>query len=114
MRIVRAKAAAPPVITKDELNERLVKGDDVQILNVAERRHHELGMIAGSLRIPYAELATRLAELVRSREVVTYGADSACDRSRMAAEYLMKKGFSVCWYDGGIREWAAAGLPLDE
>jgi rhodanese-related sulfurtransferase len=113
MRLFRSKGAVPPFITKDELRERLIKGDDVQIVNVAEPKHHELGAIAGSLKIPYAELSARLAELVRSREVVTYGIDPSCDRSRMAAELLMKKGFRVCWYDGGIREWTAAGLPTD-
>jgi rhodanese-related sulfurtransferase len=113
MRAIRSKAAPPPVITKDELRERLLKGDDVQIVNIADPKHHELGVIEGSLKIPYAELSGRMMELVKSREVVTYGTDSSCDRSRMAAELLMKRGFSVCWYDGGIREWSAAGLPLD-
>jgi rhodanese-related sulfurtransferase len=114
MRASRTRKALPPVITKDELKEKLVKGHDVQILNVADARHHELGMIAGSLKIPFAELAGRAAsELVKSREVVTYGSDSACDGSRMAAELLLKKGYKASWYDGGIREWTAAGLPTD-
>lgn len=104
---------APPVITKDELHDRLLRGEELQVLNVADPRHHTLGMIMGSLKIPFAELARRATELVRSREVVTYSSDCACDRPRMAAEMLAKKGFKVRWYDGGIREWAAAGLPVD-
>jgi rhodanese-related sulfurtransferase len=91
----------------------LIKGEDVQILNVADPKHHDLGMILGSLKIPYAELSKRAAELAKSKEVVTYCSDSSCDRSRMAAEWLAKKGFRASWYDGGIREWAAAGLPID-
>ena len=114
MRRPSSRKALPTVITKDELEARLVLGHDLQILNVADARHHDLGMIAGSLKIPYAELSVRAAlELVKSREVVTYGSDSACDRSRMAAELLMKKGYKASWYDGGIREWTAAGLPVD-
>jgi rhodanese-related sulfurtransferase len=101
------------VITKDELNGKLLEGADLQILNVADPRHHGLGMILGSVPIPYAELSKRAAGLGKSREIVTYSSDSACDRARMAAEFLVKKGFKASWYDGGIREWAAAGLPTD-
>lgn len=108
---VRGKA--PPVVTKDELERRLALGEDVQVLNVLEPAKHSLGLIRGSLAIPYAELPRRWSELDKAREVITYCSDPASDRARMAAEWLQKRGFRASRYDGGIREWAAAGLPLE-
>ncbi|UPT75127.1 MAG: rhodanese-like domain-containing protein [Elusimicrobiota bacterium] len=108
---VRGKA--PPVVTKDELLERLAAGEALQVLNVLDPSRHSLGLIRGSLAIPYAELPRRWSELDKSREVVTYCSDPASDRARMAAEWLGKRGFRASRYDGGIREWAAAGLPLE-
>ena len=107
------RGAAPPVVTKDELRERLERGDDLQVVNVLEPSKHALGLIRGSLTIPYAELPRRWSELDKSREVVTYCSDPASDRARMAAEWLGRRGFRASRYDGGIREWAAAGLPLE-
>lgn len=114
MRKAPSQKPSPPILTKDELHERLVEGDDLQLVNVLDPRHYGLGMIRNSLKIPYAALSKRWKELDKSREVVAYCSDPSSDRSRMAAELLLAKGFRASWYDGGIREWMAAGLPADD
>jgi rhodanese-related sulfurtransferase len=98
------------VITKDALYEKIRKGAPLQLLNVLDPEYYSLGVIKGSMRIPLAELDKRCSELDRSKEVVTYCADTSCSASREAAELLAKKGFQVSAYVGGIKEWAKKNL----
>ena len=100
------------VVTKDDLVEKMKKGG-VQIVNVLDPKYYDLGMIKGSLKIPAADLEKRLTELDKAKEVVTYCADSSCSASSKAAELLAAKGFNVSAYEGGIKEWTAAKLPVD-
>jgi rhodanese-related sulfurtransferase len=108
------KAADVKVMTKDALNEKIKKGESIQLLNVLDPQYYSLGAIKGSKKIPLAELDKRLAELDKSKEVVTYCADVSCSASRKAAELLAGKGFKVSAYEGGIKEWTAAKLPVDD
>lgn len=102
------------VITKDALRAKIAKGEALQLLNVLAPQDYGLGMIKGSLKIPLAELAARADELDETKEIVTYCADAACPASRLAAELLAKEGFRVHAYVGGIKEWTAAQLPVEE
>lgn len=97
-------------ITKDELTVQL---GNVQVVNVLEPKWYELGFIKGSLKIPLSQLEQRLGELNKAKPVVTYCASYACDSSSKAAQLLAAKGFDVRAYEGGIKEWTAAGLPVE-
>jgi len=100
-------------ITKDELNSKMKTGSPFQLVNVLDPKDYSLGIIKGSKKIPLAELEKRSAELDRSMEVVTYCASTACNASRKAAELLAAKGYKVSAYEGGIKEWTAANLPVE-
>ena len=102
------------VMTKDALNEKIKKGEKFQLVNVLDPQYYSLGIIKGSKKIPLADLDKRLSELDKAQEVVTYCADVSCSASRKAAEMLAGKGFNVSAYEGGIKEWTAASLPMDE
>lgn len=108
------KAMEVKVVTKDALNEKIKKGEPFQLLNVLDPQYYSLGAIKGSMKIPLAELEKRSSELDKSKEIVTYCADTSCSASRKAAEMLAEKGFKVSVYEGGIKEWAAANLPVEE
>lgn len=73
----------------------------------------QLGLIQGSRKIPLAELDQRVGELDKARDVVTYCASDQCNASKQAAEKLVAQGFKVRAYEGGIKEWKEAGLPLE-
>ena len=107
------KAADVKVMTKNTLDEKMKKGGSFQLLNVLDPQYYNLGIIKGSLKIPLAELDKRFTELDKSKEVVTYCADASCSASRKAAEMLAGKGFKVSAYEGGIKEWTSAKLPVD-
>lgn len=101
------------LITKEELNRKIQYEEPLQIVNVLDPEFYKFGFIKGSKRIPFHELESRLGELDRSKEVVTYCASSECNASRHAAELLAGKGFRVTAYGGGIKEWKEAGLKIE-
>jgi rhodanese-related sulfurtransferase len=102
-----------PTISREELAARLASGARVQLVNVLEPDYYRLGMIRGSLKIPLSQLDQRSSELDPSVDVITYCASYECEASRKAAEKLADRGFSVKAFEGGIKEWTAAGLPMD-
>jgi len=70
--------------------------------------------IRGSISIPRSELeAGRWRELDRSKEIVVHCSSYACQASRKAARFLEEKGFNVRAYEGGLKEWAQVGLPME-
>lgn len=100
-------------ITKEELSKKLADGEPVQVVNVLSSDYYKLGIIQGSKKIPLDELDGRIDELDKTKEVVTYCANSMCTASMQAARDLAAKGFNVRAYEGGIDEWKKAGLPVD-
>jgi len=100
-------------ISKEELSQKIQRKEPVQIVNVLAPEYYNLGIIKGSLKIPLEQLEKRANELDKSKEVVTYCANTQCTASRMAAEQLEAKGFNVRAYEGGAKEWKEAGLPLE-
>lgn len=100
-------------ISKDDLNRRMLNGESIQIVNVLEPDHYNLGFIKGSRKIPLSKLEERMSELDKSKPVVTYCANGDCGASRAAAEKLAAKGFQVSAYEGGIKEWKESGLPIE-
>jgi len=100
-------------ITKEELYMKLNLREPVQLVNVLDPKFYDLGSIKGSLKIPLSELHMRLGELDRFREVITYCASYQCSASREAAKRLAVQGFNARAYEGGIKEWKEAGLPIE-
>ena len=64
--------------------------------------------------VPLDQLDSRKNELDKDKEVVTYCAGPECDTSIKAAIKLQDLGFKVKAYEGGIKEWSEAGLPMDK
>jgi rhodanese-related sulfurtransferase len=100
-------------ITRDELAARL-GSPGLTIVNVLAKGAYEKIRIKGSISIPRNELeGGRWKELDRSKEVVVHCSSYECEASRLAATFLEGKGFNVRAYEGGIKEWAEAGLPTE-
>jgi rhodanese-related sulfurtransferase len=110
-------------ISKGELVERL-GSSGLALVNVLAPTKPPGGDIAyasyenirikGSVSIPRSELeAGRWRELDKSKEIVVHCSSYACQASRKAARFLEEKGFNVRAYEGGLKEWAQAGLPME-
>ncbi|HEX6573719.1 MAG TPA: molybdopterin-synthase adenylyltransferase MoeB [Gemmatimonadaceae bacterium] len=92
-------------ITPAELDQRLKRGDDIQLIDVREEWEWQLGKIPGARLMPLSRFDTEAESLDRNREVVLYCKVGA--RSMRAAEYLEDLGFSkISNLSGGILRWS--------
>ena len=100
-------------ISKDELSSEL-GSPWLVVVNVLAPPAYEKIHIKGSISIPRSELEQgRWKELDFTKEIVVHCSSYQCDASRVAAEFLEGKGFQVRAYEGGMKEWAEAGLPTE-
>lgn len=100
-------------ISKSQLVSRLDSGDLV-VVNVLKKEAYDKIRIKGSLSIPRKELELgRWQELDKQKEIVVHCSSYECTASRMAADFLESKGFRVKAYEGGMKEWAEADLPVE-
>jgi hydroxyacylglutathione hydrolase len=82
------------------------------VLDVREPSEYAAGHVPGAVSIPQAELALRLDDLSRERDLLV-----VCEggtRSVRAARFLKQTGFSrVTNLAGGTSGWRSAGLPTE-
>ena len=96
----------------DELLRRLDRGD-VVVLDVRPGPEYAGGHLAGALHIPLEELADRLAELPRDREIVAYCRGQYCVMAHDAVRLLSAHGLRARRATDGVLEWRVAGLPVE-
>jgi len=109
---VRAAEAEPRAvggfveIAPRELQSRLSRGEELQLIDVREQFEWDIARIAGARLVPLATLPDVLETLDRNREVVLYCKGGS--RSRAAATHLADAGFPrVTNLTGGILRWQA-------
>jgi rhodanese-related sulfurtransferase len=114
-RIVRlyfaTKDAFEP-IAATELLDRARKGL-VTVLDVRPSEEFESGHVPGALNIPVDQLARRLRELPKGKEVIAYCRGPFCLMSFDAVQLLRKKGMKARRLSDGMPEWRMAGLPVE-
>jgi len=93
-------------LSATEVAEKLKKDPHgIVLLDVREPFERELAVITPSLHIPMGEVAERVAEIPKDREVIVYCHSGT--RSYMVAGYLSGRGFpSVANLAGGIDDWS--------
>jgi adenylyltransferase/sulfurtransferase len=92
-------------IAPRELDKRLRRGDDIQLIDVRENWEWQIARIPGAKLVPLSDFESASSEIDRDREVVLYCKVGA--RSMHAAEYLADRGFPrVANLSGGILRWA--------
>src|SRR5215216_1236062 len=83
---------------------------DPLIVDVREPSEYAAARIPGAVSIPQADLATRLAEIPRDRELLVVCASGM--RSLRSAQFLHAVGYErVTNLDGGTNGWLAAQRP---
>ncbi len=87
-----------------------MRGRDLQLIDVRERREVTQQPIKGAIHIPLRELSTRWDELDRGATVAFVCHSGA--RSRIATRRASKAGFDAVNVRGGVMAWSRAGLPL--
>jgi hydroxyacylglutathione hydrolase len=99
-------------IGPEGLAERLGGEEAPLVLDVRGGDEFAAAHIAGSLHIPYGELARRLGELPRERTIATICKGGK--RSGLAASVLQREGFETIHVArGGVGTWEAEGRPIE-
>ncbi|SIS49486.1 rhodanese-like domain-containing protein [Alicyclobacillus vulcanalis] len=87
-----------------DLEERLKRGESLQIIDVREPQEVASGMIPGAKNIPLGQLPERYREIDPNRETVMVCRSGA--RSERACQFLLSQGYTQVWnLMGGMLGW---------
>jgi adenylyltransferase/sulfurtransferase len=93
-----------PQLSVKEYKSRIDGGEDLFLLDVREPYEYQIAQIGGTL-IPQNDVANRLAEIPRDKEIVVQCRSGA--RSQRIAEFLVQSGYTnVVNLAGGILAWS--------
>ena len=107
-----AKRHDTDLIGREELREKLDRGDDFKLVMVLGEWEYRAKHIPGSLRVSTPEEG--LEALAPDDEIVLYDSGPSCPASRMACRFLQAHGYGqVRRYAAGLEEWERAGFPLE-
>lgn len=99
-------------IPPEELRRRLNAGD-VTLIDVRPGDEFAAGHIPGALSVPVAELADRLRELPKRKEIVAYCRGPYCVMAVTAIELLRQRGYRARRLIESLPAWRARGYPVD-
>ena len=92
---------------------RRIRDRVVTVLDVRPPDEFAAGHVAKAVNIPLGELARRLRELPKDREIVAYCRGPYCVLAFEAVALLRKRGLAARRLEDGFPEWKAAGLPVE-
>ena len=112
---VTALAGEPvvvPRISQETLLERQARNDTALfILDVRTPEEFAAGHVPGAVNVSHEQLAHRLAEVPRGKDVVVYCRSGR--RSQIAAGILASNGFErVLQLEGDMLDWQAKARPI--
>ncbi|NDL60655.1 ArsR/SmtB family transcription factor [Phytoactinopolyspora mesophila] len=99
-------------VDTDELLRRVGRGDTV-VLDVRPEPEYLGGHLPGAIHIPLDELAERLEELPRNKEIVAYCRGQYCVLAHDAVRLLNARGLPARRAADGVVEWRVAGIPVE-
>jgi rhodanese-related sulfurtransferase len=99
-------------IGREELKEKLDRGDDLKLIMALNRWAYDAKHIPGSIHFDSPD--ELLAAVHPDDEVVVYCSNVDCLSSVALYRDLVRRGYqNVRRYSGGLLDWEAAGLPLE-
>jgi rhodanese-related sulfurtransferase len=102
-------------ISSDELLERINNNADFILVDTIGTHEGNRFRIKGAMTIPYPDVIDRRNELIPYKEIIIYCTRKTCPASKKVAAGLnLLKIRNVKVYEGGIEEWLANGLPVEE
>ncbi len=95
-------------ISRDELRERLDRGD-VVVIDVRPSAEYAAGHLPGAVSIPPDQLEDLLQDLPRDRDIVAYCRGPYCVYADDAVRRLQREGRRAVRLEDGLPEWRHAG-----
>ncbi len=83
------------------------------ILDVRAVDGYREGHLPGAINIPFEDLPTRMKELPKNKEIISYCWNVTCLLCTKAAYILASRGFHAREMIGGIKSWQDAGFPVE-
>jgi phage shock protein E len=110
---VSTSFAAAPQVTPQQVREmQAQKSAALYVLDVRTPGEFASGHVPGAVNIPYDQVASRLAEIPKDKEVVLYCRSGR--RAGLAASELEKAGYKdLQLMQGDMPAWEKAGLPVE-
>jgi rhodanese-related sulfurtransferase len=100
------------IIERDELRDRLQRGDRIQLVMALPERSFQAKRIPGTRH--FETVGEALETLDPGDEIVVYCATAYCPASIRVYAMLEREGYRrVCRYAGGIDDWESAGYPVE-
>lgn len=99
-------------VDREELLRRVRKGE-VTVLDVRPSEEYRAGHLPHALSVPLGELAARMKDLPKKREIVAYCRGPYCVLAVEAVARLRAQGFRAVRLDMGVTDWQAQGLPIE-
>jgi rhodanese-related sulfurtransferase len=107
-----ARKAAAAAMTQEQLLEHQAKhADHLFVLDVRTPQEYAAGHVPGAVNVPHDQLASRLAEVPRDKDVVLYCRSGR--RSQLAADVLAAEGYTrLSHLEGDMQAWVEKGRPV--
>lgn len=106
----------PPVISAEELKEKIDNQDDFILLDIQSLEGYLKKHIPNSISIPQQELTDKYKKLPRDKEIVVTSAGDkvdSCDACTQSARTLISLGFSSVYdFKEGVLGWENKGFPV--
>jgi phage shock protein E len=106
-----AAAIATPMSQEALLQHQSQHPDHLYILDVRTPQEYADGHVPGAVNVPYDQLASRLAEVPKDKDVVLYCKSGR--RAGIAAEVLAANGYQrLSHLEGDMSAWIEKGRPV--
>ena len=92
-------------ITAKDAKKIIDSGEDCIILDVREQDEYNEGHISNAILIPYTEIENKAEKMLPDKDKLILVYCRSGRRSKIAAESLMKIGFTNVKEFGGIIDW---------
>ena len=106
-----AAAAVAPMSQEALLEHQSRHPDHLFVLDVRTPQEYAEGHVPGAVNVPYDQLASRLAEVPKDKDVVLYCKSGR--RAGIAAETLTANGYTrLSHLEGDMPAWIEKGRPV--
>ncbi|OJH17339.1 rhodanese-like domain-containing protein [Bacillus obstructivus] len=98
-----------PIITPNELKEKLERGEKLNLIDVREADEVAEGMIPEAKHIPMGEIPESLDQLDQNVEYIMICRSGG--RSARVCQFLQDNGYKVVNMEGGMLNWTGVTKP---